>query len=150
MCLHVLYYIFVCIVLCEPHHYFQDNIHVCVTNLFSKFRIFKGHQICKLGLHLYFATSYSSYFIVSVQSVIICFSLYYFMYMCARLKLSYQSRLELSVGNEVLRVVDDRRLVSAVPLRDRAVCTIYLFSRVHHVHCMCITVYCDRYMYVYI
>ena len=43
----------------------------------------------------------------------------------ARLKLSYQSRLELSVGNEVLRVVDDRRLVSAVPLRDRAVSLLY-------------------------
>ena len=40
-----------------------------------------------------------------------------------RLKLSYQSRLELSVGNEVLRVTDDRRVVSAVPLRDRAVNT---------------------------
>jgi ubiquitin carboxyl-terminal hydrolase 9/24 len=48
-----------------------------------------------------------------------------------RLKLSYQSRLELSVGNEVLRVVDDRRLVSAVPLRDRAVLNAkLLFSNV--------------------
>lgn len=38
-----------------------------------------------------------------------------------KLKLSYQNRLELSVGNEVLRTADDRRVVSAVPLRDRAV-----------------------------
>ena len=38
-----------------------------------------------------------------------------------RLKLSYQNRLELSVGNEVLRVADDRRLVSSIPLRERSV-----------------------------
>ena len=54
--------------------------------------------------------------------ILICCTLYC-IYMCARLKLSYQSRLELSVGNEVLRIEDDRRLVSAVPLRDRTVCT---------------------------
>lgn len=60
------------------------------------------------------------------------------MYMCARLKLSYQSRLELSVGNEVLRVVDDRRLVSAVPLRDRAVCTIYPYFLVYIMYNACV------------
>ena len=34
------------------------------------------------------------------------------------------------MGNEVLRVVDDRRLVSAVPLRDRAADTVAYI----HVH----------------
>ena len=38
-----------------------------------------------------------------------------------RLKMSFTNRLELSVGNEVLRPNEDRRLVSAVPLRDRMV-----------------------------
>lgn len=64
--------------------------------------------------------------IVSAQSVIIVAHP-----TVCRLKLSYQSRLELSVGNEVLRVVDDRRLVSAVPLRDRAVCIIYPYFLVY-------------------
>ena len=35
--------------------------------------------------------------------------------------MSFTNRLELSVGNEVLRPNEDRRLVSAVPLRDRMV-----------------------------
>ena len=73
-----------------------------------------------------------------------------------RLKLSYQSRLELSVGNEVLRVVDDRRLVSAVPLRDRAVCSIYPYFLVYmyivyvllHVYTV-IHVYTFTLMYIY-
>ena len=47
-----------------------------------------------------------------------------------RLKLSYQSRLELTVGNEVLRVTEDRRLVSAVPLRDRVVGKGFIKSKV--------------------
>lgn len=38
-----------------------------------------------------------------------------------RLKLSYTNRLELSVGNEVLRPNEDKRLVSTIPLRDRMV-----------------------------
>jgi len=38
-----------------------------------------------------------------------------------RLKLSYSNRLELSVGNEILRPNEDRRLVSNIPLRDRMV-----------------------------
>ena len=42
----------------------------------------------------------------------------------SRLKLTYQGRLELCVGNEVLRATDDRRLVSAIPLRDRMVRTL--------------------------
>ena len=41
-----------------------------------------------------------------------------------RLKLTYQGRLELCVGNEVLRATDDQRLVSAIPLRDRMVRTL--------------------------
>lgn len=40
-----------------------------------------------------------------------------------KLKMSFTNRLELSVGNEVLRPNEDRRLVSAVPLRDRMVIT---------------------------
>ena len=40
---------------------------------------------------------------------------------CYRLKMSFTNRLELSVGNEVLRPNEDRRLVAAVPLRDRMV-----------------------------
>lgn len=35
--------------------------------------------------------------------------------------MSFTNRLELSVGNEVLRPNEDRRLVAAVPLRDRMV-----------------------------
>ena len=45
-----------------------------------------------------------------------------------RLKMSFTNRLELSVGNEVLRPNDDRRLVSAVPLRDRMVCSTKGFT----------------------
>ena len=39
----------------------------------------------------------------------------------SRLRLSYTSRLELSVGNEILRPSEDRRIVSNIPLRDRMV-----------------------------
>ena len=38
-----------------------------------------------------------------------------------RLKLSYSSRVELSVGNEILRPSEDKRIVSNIPLRDRMV-----------------------------
>ena len=50
--------------------------------------------------------------------------------------MSFTNRLELSVGNEVLRPNEDRRLVSAVPLRDRMVGLIHSlpFGRAY-VHC---------------
>ena len=38
-----------------------------------------------------------------------------------RKKLSYSNRIELSIGNEILRPNDDKRLVSNIPLRDRMV-----------------------------
>ncbi len=41
-----------------------------------------------------------------------------------RLKHPSVSSLELSVGNDVLRLEDDKRLVSSIPLRDRMVRTI--------------------------
>ena len=40
--------------------------------------------------------------------------------------MSFTNRLELSVGNEVLRPNEDRRLVAAVPLRDRMVRRDYI------------------------
>lgn len=39
----------------------------------------------------------------------------------ARLKPSSSNCLELSVGNDVLRPNEDKRLVAAIPLRDRMV-----------------------------
>ena len=44
-------------------------------------------------------------------------------YLFCRLKMSFTNRLELSVGNEILRINDDKRFVSTVPLRDRMVIT---------------------------
>ena len=44
------------------------------------------------------------------------------LYHCGlRLKLSANNHLELSVGNEILRQNEDKRLVASVPLRDRMV-----------------------------